>query len=359
MTSPNEIRVVKNRDAWRRQGWSATPNSLLLRSDISWDAKGAFGWLSLAADDPEFDVTAQALAAAGPRGRDHARGMVRELEQHGYLTRERSITEDGAPVMVYELWPQPVPEDQRTYRPSTARSPKRMFSQVKPQELDGQALGADQVNVDNSEPSDEAPTEHSDVFAGQAPKTGRSGPGRSGPGRLGVLTTSPERTPSSSVGSSFIAAGQARHEEEEEDHNQAKNPQTEDRFRAEAEALLEEVRFKPGRYLRRQARRQVIELIALRLSDGHTVQALRAYLRTWAAEALNPSVYLAERLDCLPASPPQLGLVEDLIPDWCGQCDPEGRDKPKLRKVEGEDGEIRRCPRCHPQAVNTPKEQTA
>ncbi len=358
MTSPNEIRVVKNRDAWRRQGWSATPNSLLLRSDISWDAKGAFGWLSLAADDPEFDVTAQALAAAGPRGRDHARGMVRELEQHGYLTRERSVTEGGEPVMVYELWPQPVPEDQRTYRPSTARSQKRMFSQVKTQRLDGQSSGDDQANVDNSAASDEASTKAVDVFAGQDPKTGRSGPGRSGPGRPGVLTTSPERTTSSSVGSSFTPAGHARAEEEEEVHTQTNNTD-DDRYRADAEVLLDELKFKPGRYLRRQARREVIELIALRLSDGHTVQALRTHLRAWADEALNPSTYLVERLDCLPASRPQLTLVEDLIPDWCGQCDREGRDKPNLRRVEGEDGEMRRCPRCHPHATNTPKEQTA
>lgn len=38
-------------------------------------------------------------------------------------------------------------------------------------------------------------------------------------------------------------------------------------------------------------------------------------------------------------------------PEWCGECDREGRDKPALRRVEGADGSMRRCPACHPEVT--------
>ncbi len=147
MSTPNEIRIRKNRQAWRGHGWTATPNALLLRSDISWEAKGAFGWMSLAADDPEFEVTARSLADAGPKGRDHAQKLVRELEQHGYLTRQRIPDPDGTPVLHYDLHPIPVDDDHNTYTPSTATTRRGAFSQRKPEKLNVQALNVQGLHV--------------------------------------------------------------------------------------------------------------------------------------------------------------------------------------------------------------------
>lgn len=100
----------------------------------------AFGWMSLAADDPEFEVTARSLADAGPKGRDHAQKLVRELEQHGYLTRQRIPDPDGTPVLHYELYPIPVDDEHNTYTPSTASTRRGAFSQRNPEKLHVQAF---------------------------------------------------------------------------------------------------------------------------------------------------------------------------------------------------------------------------
>lgn len=294
-----EIKIVKDRAEWRRYGWSATPNRLLLDSTISWDAKGAFGWLSLAADDPEFDVTANSLAAAGPRGRDHAQRMLRELEEHGWLTRRRVVGESGVPEIVYELHPVPVPPEERTYRPSTAKPRKGAFSQVKAENRNVQASGAEQGTVDNSSPGQPArdgqPEQIDGVSAGQRRKPERVGPERVGPARSGGLTTSPERRLPPPTSSTDGQPSPVEAEEEEE------APISEDH--AAAVELVRGLRFRSGRYLKRDARQAVVEVVAQQLRAGWPREHLARRLAEWAAQALNPSTYLLDQLDQLGAPP--------------------------------------------------------
>lgn len=180
MSAPTDILVIKNRLAWRSYGRTYTPNALVLDSSIPWDAKGAFAWLSLAADDDEFEVTGDSLAAAGPRGRDHAREMIRVLEQHGWVTRYRTLGPTGRPVMVYELHPAPVPPGERTYRPSVAKRRIKLFT-LRParERLDGQ------VPEEPARPPVQAPA--ADQPQHQPPAA------RPAPDRAGGLTTSPDR----------------------------------------------------------------------------------------------------------------------------------------------------------------------
>lgn len=128
-TWSERILVRKDVSTWHNLGETALPVALVLDPRISWDAKGAYAWLLLAADDPAREVTAKSLGQAGPRGRDHAQRMVRELEEHGWVSRYRR-PEAGAkqPIMVYELHSTPLVPDERTFRPSTARPRRRSNS---------------------------------------------------------------------------------------------------------------------------------------------------------------------------------------------------------------------------------------
>lgn len=278
MSTPNEIRIKKDRDAWRRHGWTASPNALILRSDISWDARAAFGWLSLAADDPEFEVTAESLAAAGPKGRDHAQKMVRELEQHGFLTRYRMLDAvNDVPVIVYELHPLPVDDDHNTYRPGKHRD-KRPFPQVRTQKLTGQALGNELGNVDNSTPPEQTPTEASGVFAGQAPKTDWSVFGGAKPDQSGFPTTPSRKTLSLSLSPSLKQRLTNEREGAREDA-----PRDEGEPAEWALSLIAELDF--GQH-RRPSRKRAVEL-AGRVEQAHDDGLSGPEIRRHCRAALN------------------------------------------------------------------------
>lgn len=121
---------VEKDDSWEEHSWTAVPNILLRNPALSWDAKAAYGWL--ASHSKKFTLKAESLAEAGPKGRNHARDMLRELEEHGWLTRSkrRNSATGRYDVFVYRLHPIPVPEEARTFTESTAK--ERKFPQVKP-----------------------------------------------------------------------------------------------------------------------------------------------------------------------------------------------------------------------------------
>lgn len=121
--SGRNIRIRKD-DSWTEHGWTAVPNSILRDATISWDARAAFAWL--ASHSMEFALSADSLAEAGPKGRNHARDMLRELERHGWLTRHKARNPENGRYddYVYHLHPVQVPDAERTFVESTAKSSK-------------------------------------------------------------------------------------------------------------------------------------------------------------------------------------------------------------------------------------------
>lgn len=99
---------------WDENGWTSVPNQLLRDKTLSWDCKGAAGWI--ASHRETFRMTGEDLASAGPKGRDHARKMLRELEERGWLTRERLRNPESGrfDIHVWTIHPAPVPVEERT-----------------------------------------------------------------------------------------------------------------------------------------------------------------------------------------------------------------------------------------------------
>jgi len=82
-----------------------------------------------------------------PEGASAVRSAIRELEQHGYLTRERTKDEhgryNGIEVLIHE---QPVSPEQRTYRPPRTGEPHNENPHVDNPDVDNQTL----LSIDDS-----------------------------------------------------------------------------------------------------------------------------------------------------------------------------------------------------------------
>jgi hypothetical protein len=108
-------------DDWLEKAWTSVPNELIRHPEIEWDARAAYAWLA-SHQTMRFRVTAQTLADAGPRGRNHAYTMIRELEKWGWVTRHRLRNPETGrtDIQVYKLHREPVAEERRTFKPSKA-----------------------------------------------------------------------------------------------------------------------------------------------------------------------------------------------------------------------------------------------
>jgi hypothetical protein len=113
---------IEKDESWLDHAWTSVPNALIRNSQVSWDAKGAFAWLA-SHQEMTFRITAQQIADAGTRGRNHAYAMVRELEEWGWVTRRRIQNPETGynDIQVYKLHPAAVPAEQRTHKPSKAQ----------------------------------------------------------------------------------------------------------------------------------------------------------------------------------------------------------------------------------------------
>ena len=113
--------TVRKGDDWRQHGWTSIPNAVIRSETLTPDAKWAFSWL--ASHTENFKFKADDLAAAGPKGRNHARESLRELEEHGWLTRHKVHDPETKRIdgMEYHLHAIPVPVEDRTFKPSTAK----------------------------------------------------------------------------------------------------------------------------------------------------------------------------------------------------------------------------------------------
>lgn len=118
---------MRKAPGWETQGWTPTPNALIRNPLIDWDVKAAYTWIA-SHQELIFQLSAEDLAAAGPRGRNHAYEMLRALEFHGWLTRTRYRADDGrGTVHVWTLHPTAVPQKDRTWKPSNAKERNRKF----------------------------------------------------------------------------------------------------------------------------------------------------------------------------------------------------------------------------------------
>lgn len=99
--------------------------------------------------------------------------------------------------------------------------------------------------------------------------------------------------------------------------------------------------------------RQVEAALQRLLAAGFAERAVQQHAQRKLGEA-NTCKYLLnglapEHVAETPAGAAATAEVD--APQWCGGCDREGRDKPALRRVEGADGVMRRCPACHPEVT--------
>lgn len=294
------IRVRKNRRSWERHGWTAGPNSMIRDPELPWELRGV--WMWLASHTETFDLTGDALWKAGPAGRDKCYQFLRDLERFGYLTRHHELGEDGQPVLVYDLHPKPVPEEQRTYRPSKAKPRKNPLAK--------QNARSERIPDRAGKPSSEGIPDSAGKRSDQGiPETGGEGrtpdgpvPDRSGVPYKEEKTIQEDHSLSPSVGTSPTEVQPEREGEKES------ASQTENRAPAEwALDLIDELDF--GRH-RRPTERERDELARL-VEAAHTDRGLpkleiRRYCRIKVNAATKSAVaYLLGGLqpDNLPAPP--------------------------------------------------------
>lgn len=129
---PGTIFIRKD-PSWDEHGWTSVPNAVLRDASLSWEARGAFAWM--ASHRLTFSLRSEDIAEAGPKGRNHARDMLRELEEHGWLTRykERDSDTGRHELTIYNLHPIQVPKAQRTWTESTAKAAPALKAKLKPQ----------------------------------------------------------------------------------------------------------------------------------------------------------------------------------------------------------------------------------
>jgi hypothetical protein len=81
--------------------FTIVPNATARDAALTWGARGLVTWLLSHTED--YDITEVDIIAAGPTGRDGARALIRELETHGYLKRERTPISTGGSSVDYVL----------------------------------------------------------------------------------------------------------------------------------------------------------------------------------------------------------------------------------------------------------------
>ncbi len=98
--------------------------------------------------------------------------------------------------------------------------------------------------------------------------------------------------------------------------------------------------------------RQVESALKRLLAAGFAEAVVQQHAQRKLGEA-NTCKYLLNGLapEHVVEAPSASRAPEVEAPEWCGECDREGRDKPALRRVEAADGSMRRCPDCHPEVT--------
>jgi hypothetical protein len=76
-------------------------NDWVRDSSLSWAARGLLAWLASHADG--YRITEEGIISAGPSGRAAAKVMIKDLEEAGYLRRERTPIVTGGSTVDYIL----------------------------------------------------------------------------------------------------------------------------------------------------------------------------------------------------------------------------------------------------------------
>lgn len=288
--------IEKDAAEWERDGWTSCPNSILRDSELPWELRAVWAWL--ASHTATFEMTAEKLRQAGPKGRDWAYNALKELERHGLLTRHHEITETGQVVIRYRLHHRAVPEPERTYVPPKSAARKRPHPASTARTPDGSGTRPEQRV-----------------------------PGRSGvrsdqriPGESGISGGSNACIP----GGSGVPYKEEKTKREEDPLPRENSTTT---LAVELGATEEEMTL-------------LIEKVR---RDHPYVKVPSAWLRR-CHENGDLSAMLAEVRVPLAAVPPP-------APARCGQCDAKYDNDPiSARVVWLADGTSVRCPRCHPLA---------
>ena len=101
--------VIKNR-------FATVPNELVNSKDISLKAKGLFAYIQSKPDG--WDFSAERIAQQSKEGLPAIMSALKELENFGYLKRDRYIAENGHRLVQYTLFDQPalsIPNDENLY----------------------------------------------------------------------------------------------------------------------------------------------------------------------------------------------------------------------------------------------------
>ncbi len=175
--------TVEKADEWDVEGWTSVPNALIRDKILDPDGKWAFSWL--ASHSKTFTFTAEDLAAAGPKGRNHARESIRKCEEQGWLTRRKAHDPITGRIVgvVYRLHPRPVSLEERTFVPSTAK--KRAFPGKDAEENRRSDPAPDRAGAGKSGVTEPSENPRSDP-APDYPGAGESGAGRPGAGQVDV-----------------------------------------------------------------------------------------------------------------------------------------------------------------------------
>lgn len=188
-----------------------------------------------------------------------------------------------------------------------------------------------------------------------APDPGFPGSGRPGSGPPGSGPPDPGEP------GSFKEDCSEESEKEDPDPEDGRTEQppakTDDEYHQAATELVRRL-SQEGRFARVGAYEsqvwQVRDDVAGALAAGYAQSAVEAYLVAkldmggkvvFVRNAFDPS-----RLPDIAGYAPAPATPAVVMPQWCGRCDDEGRDKPSLRRIEI-DGAMRPCPDCHPKAV--------
>lgn len=291
---------------WADSGYFRFPNEFIRDRRLSWEARAVAAWMASHKVGFRFDVAY--IVRCGPAGRDRVRRMMRELEDAGYLVRDRERNNDGSfGRIVHKLHPRPVAQN--------------CTSDPAPE---------------NPSVDDRPETRRSDP-APENPAPGQPSPGEPSPGNTEVYKktnskkTKREKTTTPNQREHVQSGGAPGTEEE-----------------AEVSAFWDELpgSYRPGPKVRADLQAEVIRLLATR-----TPAALAAELldERPATGVRTPVRWLATVLPNLPEEPPQReerAAEGDGRPAWCGKCDEHTRQR------ENDEGMPYRCPSCHPLVVS-------
>lgn len=93
--------VVIRRGKLPADNFTMIPNDYVRDGRLSWEARGLLAWLMSHA--AAYKITEEGMIAAGGMRRDGIRRMVGELEEHGYLRRDRAFTPGVGTTVAYVL----------------------------------------------------------------------------------------------------------------------------------------------------------------------------------------------------------------------------------------------------------------